>query len=362
MDRGPIERAMARQKRRGRWRTFLKLGGIAAVVAGLPLILLLICGHGARDYQSCANCRSQIRAPFRDYAEAHDGWLPGGGKDEWDSLAKCVQNGGDAGCFTSHALRGKASRYWEKTGSLCDEVCCYRYNEGLRADDPDGLIVMYYESPTHWECSSHHMDELGRPCMLTQGLVRDWSWEWLPEEKFQAEQARTLAFIGARKARLPDIERARSALALRVAHTSPSPDAYRFEFGLENRSDKAMKVTVLESLTVTQNGCGGPGLGEAKEVVLGPGAAYVSPEHMTTEVRDQYQSRRLKQRDIRTTERHGSSSGRSTFDGQVDLSEVNEGYWVQLRARVRVDMEGMAEVELAIASPRDMYLVSRKAP
>lgn len=141
---------------------------------------------------SCANCRSFIWHHLRTYAEANDGWFPRGGSNTIDSLSKCVADVGDVHFFTSHALMPQLRAYWSKHGTFSPDLCCYRYVEGLRADDPPGLIILYFEAPTKWECKSHKDKVVGRPVSLTPPAH---SWEFLPEEDFQAQLKRTLDFL-----------------------------------------------------------------------------------------------------------------------------------------------------------------------
>lgn len=84
---------------------------------------------------------------------------------------------------------------WEKNKTFDPEFCCYRYVEGLRADDPPDLVLLYFQEPTYWECSKHKQRELGRPVCLV-GTVQ--VWEFLPEAEFQRRLAQTAAFVQAR--------------------------------------------------------------------------------------------------------------------------------------------------------------------
>lgn len=149
------------------------------------------------DHQLCANCSSFIHRGLERYAKKHDGWFPRGGRDEWDSLAGAIEEEHEVHFFTSHALAASAVEHWTRTKSLSGEVSCYRYNEGLRTDDPEGLVLMYYESAGHWECSHHPMPDLGRSCLLLPGR----HWEYLGEEVFQAAQRKTEEFLEGRRAR-----------------------------------------------------------------------------------------------------------------------------------------------------------------
>ena len=112
--------------------------------------------------------------------------------------ARAITSENEVHFFTSHALRNDAYQYWIREQSLNADVCCYRYNEGLRIDDRSELIVMYFHEAGHWECSHHYESELGRACLVhLKGSPGEW--RFLPEEEFQKLQAKTLRIIEARK-------------------------------------------------------------------------------------------------------------------------------------------------------------------
>ena len=123
--------------------------------------------HVFKNYEaSCANCRNFIKWNLLHYGKENDGWYPISGSTPLDSLAKCIKDEEDVRFFTSHAWAGDLKAHWRKHKTLSPEFTCYRYNEGLREDDPADLIVLYYYKPTRWECSQHKMKETGRPVMF----------------------------------------------------------------------------------------------------------------------------------------------------------------------------------------------------
>jgi hypothetical protein len=97
--------------------------------------------------------------------------------------------------FTSHALEKQAQAYYAQHRTFHENHSCYRYNEGLRGDDPGAPIVLYYFQPTTWECTKplHRADFVGR------NVLSGGSWEFIPEAEFQRRQAATLALLAARK-------------------------------------------------------------------------------------------------------------------------------------------------------------------
>jgi hypothetical protein len=121
-----------------------------------------------------------------------DTWLPRGGKTPADSLAQICSDQYLAKCFTSHALSGKLYEYYKKHGTLTYDLMCYRYNEGLRTDDPQELIVFYYFKPTRWSSWERKEAFVGRPVMT---LAVTGAWEFIPEEEFQRRQKQTENYL-----------------------------------------------------------------------------------------------------------------------------------------------------------------------
>jgi hypothetical protein len=148
---------------------------------------------------SCANCRHFMCALLDDYAAKHEGRYPTGGNSALDSLSECVSEVGDVHYFTSHAQAGRLKAYWQKHKTFAPDLCCYRYVEGVRTNDPEGLVLLYYWQSTRWECNDHKMAGIGRPvCSLTSSgelRVSFGSWRFMAESEFQEQLAHTLAYL-----------------------------------------------------------------------------------------------------------------------------------------------------------------------
>jgi len=130
------------------------------------------------------------------YTEEHDGWYPRGGATPLDSLVAAItsgQGGETVHLVTSHALAPRAEACYRETGRLTPDLSCYRYNPGLRADDPPGLVVVYYAWPTRWASRFRRVDEVGRAALLHRQR-----WTFLSEEDFAAAQERTRAALTGR--------------------------------------------------------------------------------------------------------------------------------------------------------------------
>lgn len=126
--------------------------------------------------------------------EKKDGWLPRGGANPADSLAQLSPffPAGGSHHLTSHALAPKLYQYWKEHGTFTYDYMCYRYNEGLRTDDPSDLIVMYYYKPSHWENNQKKQDFVGRPIMT---LRLSPAWDFISEAEFQKRQKETEEYL-----------------------------------------------------------------------------------------------------------------------------------------------------------------------
>jgi hypothetical protein len=141
---------------------------------------------------SCANCRKQFGMGLRIYAADHENWFPKVKADPLESLALLAEHDPQfqVHVMTSHDKQTPLRRFWSDHRRLPEHLVCYRYNAGLRIEDPGDLILLYYNKATRWECSLHKARQVGRPCMDVGG-----SWTFLPEEEFARRQQRTEAFI-----------------------------------------------------------------------------------------------------------------------------------------------------------------------
>ena len=128
--------------------------------------------------------------------ESGNKWLPRGGKTPADSLCMLLKwtgrNGQDTNSFTFHKWMPRLQAYYRDHGTMSYDFMCYRYNEGLRTDDPRDLIVMYYYRPTLWENSDTKRSFLGRAVMT---LDLSPGGDFLPEAEFQARQKTTQDYL-----------------------------------------------------------------------------------------------------------------------------------------------------------------------
>lgn len=218
------------------------------------VIGVLLCTAGLMAYKrskynaasSCANCRTQLGMSMRMYASDHGNWYPRGGTDEWDSLARCIASPEAARASTSHALGGAAARFWTTNHTLSAHVCCYRYNEGLRAEDPVEMVLLYYKEPTRWASNMARLDKLGRPVMDPSG-----HWEFLNEPEFQRRHAQTIQFLAARRIVQQRETNIVAQLKLVVRVEQRLPRVYVMPLFLVNTGPHAIRVTVTDDILVT---------------------------------------------------------------------------------------------------------------
>lgn len=171
-------------------------------------------------WASCPNCRSFIPHLLEQYAAAHDGWYPRGGRDAMDSLAKGVDDPRfSVHIFTSHALQSALRRFWDEHHTFSSELVSYRYVEGLRWDDPG--VLLYYDHPSYWADNRGKGSVFGRTIMDTSG-----EWSFVEESEFQKQLAATQAFLlahsgGSRDE--PSVEEALNSAKRMVDSLQPAP-------------------------------------------------------------------------------------------------------------------------------------------
>jgi len=330
---------------------FIKLVVPIAVVA-VPVVLYLHKRLKYNQHASCANCRTFMGFHLEEYADKHGGWYPRGGKNPLDSLAKCIPDFREVHLFTSHVLSRKAQDYWKATRSLSEEVCCYRYNEGLRDDDPYGLVVMYYYKPTRWLSWERKMDYLGRPVMRLPILA--FGWRFLPEDDFQREQAKTVEYLRERKARWRDMEKMESQLRLLALSIPSDSDARRFGFRLENRGTEPIRLRLLDRGSVGDDGGArlqDVGLAiKGEEVVVDPGEKKDLLGWVEMSLRDIVDDRHGPGFEVRLEGSSGHTAGWRLFSPKPDVEETKGSRWFQARARASVTAGDVKDIEAIVVS------------
>ena len=96
---------------------------------------------------SCANCRKQFGMSLWIYAAEHENWFPKGKADPLESLALLAEHDPQfqVHVMTSHDEQTPLRRFWSDHRRLPEDLVCYRYNAGLRIEDPGDLILLYLQ-------------------------------------------------------------------------------------------------------------------------------------------------------------------------------------------------------------------------
>lgn len=316
----------------------------------------------------CNNCSSFFRYALRSYADDNDGWFPRGGGSPLDSLVKLMAYEKYVHVFTSHKLAGALREHYQQTGKLSEDFCCYRYNEGLRAEDDEELIVIYYFRPTRWTSHSHKGSVLGRQIMGPSG----WGWEFIPEEEFQMRQSRTLAVIEERKRRATDFEKVTSTIDLSIVCTNNAPGTFLFSALVRNTSETdSARLLLLKRGDLNHREGGGRGSyfleQEGVEIILEPGKEYTFPGKFRLKVEDVVREGMLVSRTTRTMS-YGefqeraedamtyTGEGSSVFGQGVKLADENAQCRVQASLRVNVSLGDIKNLEMVLKSEEYKYL------
>jgi hypothetical protein len=141
---------------------------------------------------ACANCLGQVALALRMYSQEFNGHFPAGKEIPLDSLALLAEKGflEQMNCYTSHALGQKLSQYYKLHKSIPENLCCYRYNEGLTESAPPDLVLMYYHKPIKWAYWGSPEKEIGRLILFVDGHK-----QFFPEYEFNKLQKDTLDWI-----------------------------------------------------------------------------------------------------------------------------------------------------------------------
>jgi hypothetical protein len=179
------------------WYVFMRLK-IIIICAVIILVILgiafVIWNHDPeRDDASCDNCRSQISGMLGIYAEMHNKYYPIGDGNPLDVLVSKLELSkyGDVGWLASHNRWRELNDHWNKYHTVSEDISCYRYNQGLRTDDPGEMIIMYYFKPTRLDCESHIVNFTGRPILD----IKCKYWSFITEGEFQERQQLTVKYI-----------------------------------------------------------------------------------------------------------------------------------------------------------------------
>ncbi len=347
---------------------------LVVLVAGIVFLIFKLDpeirpGWLGNQMAHCPNCSSFLRIAMESYAGDHDGWFPKGGKNPLDSLVQLLKYENLVHVYTCHALAQQLRDNYKKTGTFSEEDCCYRYNEGLRAEDPDDLIVLYYFKPTRWTSHSSKGSILGRQVLSPSGQV----WSCIPEAEFQERQKKTLEFLLERKRRSNDTGVATANLILSVECTTLAPNSYRFTAKLDNRSDSASTVRLLEPAHLVHRqgqNCDSYFLDkEGTEIHLMPQETYSFPGWLELTVEDQFRDGKLESRTTCKRDFTGSNASdgtplvntekeRSGSSPGVDVSIVNAGCYVKAYFRANVTLGAVQDLDVVIKSQECKYMIS----
>ncbi|MBI3096849.1 MAG: hypothetical protein HYY93_01185 [Planctomycetes bacterium] len=349
--------------RRLKQRVLLSVPCSLALLIGVAWGLRFSADHTILGEQSCFNCRNFTHFAFDQYASSHEGWYPRGGRDEWDSLARAFENEHDVHFFTSHVLARAAEAHWQSTRSLTEDLCCYRYNEGLREDDPAGLILMYYASAGDWECCCKRAGRRGRVCWRVNGSGTEWRWQFLNEDEFQRVQAQTLSYLAGRRT-----VRERENLLLHelrfVLDRSPLEDGgCELKARIVNEGAVALSITALDRCTTqSREGGGFSSSGifsiDSSSFTLEPGASRALEGHCRFNVSDGPSGAGDWTRTLFSLHPGGNGTSTRSFPATVTPDEANREYWMDVWIHLRVeDLRGGDAIDLTLRAPRAYYLI-----
>lgn len=201
MNEGESEKAEANQGT-AKDRRFAKtyLWPIVLWVALLLLAtLMFICWRKLWEpREKCQECTIFLSIAFNNYEHDNDDWNPVSGEGEYQALSKLVKYC-DPKFFATYGTSGDQRMYFEDHGLLSDELCPWRYIQGLKGRDPADLVMMYRKSKTNWR--SHTSSGFGwQPRWVVSGPCPCGHWGgseegWLQTAELARRLRKTLEFL-----------------------------------------------------------------------------------------------------------------------------------------------------------------------
>ena len=330
-------------------------------------------GWFPNSHAHCAGCSTFLVFNLRDYVNEHDGWFPKGGATPFASLGQSLKEpaASQMSNYAGHPLAGAMWEHYSRHGVLSEEFSAYRYNEGLREEDPADLVLMYRRAPTKWVNRNYKGTKWGRN-VLKPDLGH---FEFYTEAEFQAMQARTEAFLRDRKLRASDYAWAASNLVLTVNRATLGENTFRFTVSLKNSwtNTVSLKLTRDGALKHREGGWNSgsdflakEGMGitlAANEERLLPGWSEVSVNLVTKDgqpIKQDIVRRHASGIATQGEESEGEGKSSTIFGPGAKLEEAQNDMTVQAVLWVHVNTGELKPLDTVLKSPALKYM--RAAP
>ena len=123
-----------------------------------------------------------------------DGWF-GIAESEIEAMSLMVKSG-PPGVFATFGTTHAQAEYFKTHGVLSDELCPFRYVQGLRNDDPEDLIVMYRKTKTRWK-KKYKLQPDAKWLVMGPRCDGYWGYEggWVDTSEFKRRLKKTLEFL-----------------------------------------------------------------------------------------------------------------------------------------------------------------------
>jgi hypothetical protein len=101
--------------------------------------------------------------------------------------------------FATFGTKDAQGAYWQEHRALSQELCPYRYVQGLREDDPKDLVVFYRKTKTRWRTKRpSSYEKTPRWLVMVPGCDGYWGNQaggWIDTPEFRARLTKTLAYL-----------------------------------------------------------------------------------------------------------------------------------------------------------------------
>ena len=289
---------------------------------------------------------------MRMYSQEYDEHFPAGKGKPLDSLALLADEGfcKSLHCYTSHALGQELAQYYEKHKEIPEELCCYRYNEGLTENAPIDSVLMYYYKPIKWATWDFPAKEKGRFILFLDGHMN-----FHPEEEFQKFQKDTIAYLKERSLEAPIRSKVASFLKL-ILHSNPTGEKeFNITAELINIGSEHISIDFLGHGSI-DGGCLFDPSKETPKIELSPNGKFTFPGVSKVAASYTMENGKVTSCSFFHLGSHSSSSSERDYDPPISFDEFKEQQTVKALIQISVKTKTIPSVDLVIYSQKFKFL------
>ena len=152
-----------------------------AIVASVVLVVLLLVLLGVlrqralgplRGIKECQVCTLRLAMACDLYTSGNDGWYGASPEGELAAMSLMADEGSSIN-FATFGTMHRQRQHVKEHGVLSGPLCPFKYVQGLRADDPKDLIVLYTKTKTKW-MKKYKAQPVKRWLVMAPGVTSYW--------------------------------------------------------------------------------------------------------------------------------------------------------------------------------------------